>query len=699
MQNNNQQSFLYTVNDKQEFLTPVAWFLLKKRKIVLHKVINEDVALDVCAGIEYLSDKSSEPITLLINSPGGHISDAFAIYDAMKSTECEVITVAKGSLISEVGTALRHVGKYDIKVLNTINFAKSMKYNPFEYIRSEKDILKLANTIIANTKGDGEKSGEDFWVKAERLLYCALIGFIWYEAPDDEKNITTLIDMINASETREDDESFKNVIDEMFDDLAAENPDHFAVRQYSKYKLSAGKTAKSILVSCGARLAPFDIKELREDMCGVPTHAFDNYAEKLNEAGYSFEIGEISEKSAEISAENIIAMLKYDSNLHLNVRKEEILEYFLEHDDPKERAEFMKAAYSHRVQPVMVDGNKYEYQKTADNLVLSFNDEMATVPWIDVQAHVAELIANHDYLDVKTKIEIDEFSELSTPSASEQMSLFDDDESAPEVSANSNSRKITAVDEMIIKAELMGGSNFQDGKFRIEEFAKTSPTTAEFAAFLKDEYGIGGGSGNSHYVDSQKHDSKGIHLDIIDENSRGGIRKLDVSWNTAAKFVSDLVNNGEYVTEDDIKARISHAEYVLNNYNPDNEMDLRAIEKAEKVLELYGMFEEDLDDIDVDETIEDVDVEQIEEVSEVSEADVSETSEEPPAVQKGDILELDRGIFEVVHVSDGVLKLWDTTFEDLLTITEDELHNQRFTVLEQKPEVAEHYRRITAGRN
>ena len=141
-----------------------------------------------------------------------------------------------------------------------------MKYNPFEYIRSEKDILKLANTIIANTKGDGEKSGEDFWVKAERLLYCALIGFIWYEAPEDEKNITTLIDMINASETREDDESFKNVIDEMFDDLAAENPDHFAVRQYSKYKLSAGKTAKSILVSCGARLAPFDIKELRELM-------------------------------------------------------------------------------------------------------------------------------------------------------------------------------------------------------------------------------------------------------------------------------------------------------------------------------------------------------------------------------------------------------------------------------------------------
>ena len=177
-----------------------------------------------------------------------------------------VVTDPKGTIVEEIANAMHKQGGYDIKVLNTINFTKSMKYNPFEYIRSEKDILKLVNTIIANTKGDGDKGGEDFWVKAERLLYCALIGYIWYEAPDEEKNITTLVDMINASETREDDETFKNVIDKMFDELAEENPDHFAVRQYAKYKLSAGKTAKSILVSCGARLAPFDIKELRELM-------------------------------------------------------------------------------------------------------------------------------------------------------------------------------------------------------------------------------------------------------------------------------------------------------------------------------------------------------------------------------------------------------------------------------------------------
>jgi len=164
-----------------------------------------------------------------------------------------------------VGTALKQ-GGYDIKVLNTINFAKSMKYNPFAYIRSEKDILKLVNTIIANTKGDGDKGGEDFWVKAERLLLCALIGYIYYEASEDERNIITLITMINASETKEDDEDFKNIIDEMFDELEDENPDHFAVRQYKKYKLAAGKTAKSILISCGARLAPFDIGELRDLM-------------------------------------------------------------------------------------------------------------------------------------------------------------------------------------------------------------------------------------------------------------------------------------------------------------------------------------------------------------------------------------------------------------------------------------------------
>ena len=151
-------------------------------------------------------------------------------------------------------------------MLNTINFKKSMKYNPFAYLRSEKDILKLVNTIIANTKGDGEKSGEDFWVKAEKLYYTALIGYIWYEAPDEEKNFTTLLEMINASEAREDDEDFKNPVDLMFERLEEKDPEHFAVKQYKKYKLAAGKTAKSILISCGARLAPFDIKELRELM-------------------------------------------------------------------------------------------------------------------------------------------------------------------------------------------------------------------------------------------------------------------------------------------------------------------------------------------------------------------------------------------------------------------------------------------------
>ena len=157
-------------------------------------------------------------------------------------------------------------GKYKIKVLNTINFAKSMHYNPFAYIRSEKDILKLVNTIIVNTKGEGQQSGEDFWVKAEKLYYTALIAYIWYEAPEEEQNFAMLIDMIDASEAREDDENFKNAVDLLFEELEADKPNHFAVRQYKKYKLAAGKTAKSILISCGARLAPFDIKELRDLM-------------------------------------------------------------------------------------------------------------------------------------------------------------------------------------------------------------------------------------------------------------------------------------------------------------------------------------------------------------------------------------------------------------------------------------------------
>ncbi|HCT4862574.1 TPA: type IV secretory system conjugative DNA transfer family protein [Enterococcus faecalis] len=181
----------------------------------------------------------------------------------MHSSYC--VTDPKGTIVIECGKMLEDNG-YEIKILNTINFKKSMKYNPFAYIRSEKDILKLVQTIIANTKGEGEKAGEDFWVKAEKLYYTALIGYIWYEAPREEKNFATLLDMIDASEVREDDETYMNPIDRLFEALEKKEPTHFAVKQYKKYKLAAGKTAKSILISCGARLAPFDIRELRELM-------------------------------------------------------------------------------------------------------------------------------------------------------------------------------------------------------------------------------------------------------------------------------------------------------------------------------------------------------------------------------------------------------------------------------------------------
>ncbi|MBQ6362423.1 MAG: type IV secretory system conjugative DNA transfer family protein [Lachnospiraceae bacterium] len=173
-----------------------------------------------------------------------------------------VVTDPKGTIVLECGHALQKNG-YEIRILNTINFKKSMHYNPFAYIHSEKDILKLVTTLIANTKGDG-KSGDEFWTKAETLLYCALIGYIHYEAPVEEQNFATLIEFINAMEVREDDEEFQNPVDIMFENLEKKNPKHFAVRQYKKYKLAAGKTAKSILISCGARLAVFDIQELRE---------------------------------------------------------------------------------------------------------------------------------------------------------------------------------------------------------------------------------------------------------------------------------------------------------------------------------------------------------------------------------------------------------------------------------------------------
>ena len=223
---------------------------------------------------------------LVIGGSGSGKTRFFVKPSIMQMHSSYVITDPKGQLLTETGKMLLHGapkldengkpvrdsrGKviyepYRIKVLNTINFSKSMKYNPLAYVRSEKDILKLVNVIIANTKGDGEKSSEDFWVKAERLLYCALIGYIWYEAEPEERNFITLLDLLNACEAREDDETYKSPVDILFDDLAKKQPEHFAVKQYVKFKMAAGKTLKSILVSCGARLSPFDIKELRDIM-------------------------------------------------------------------------------------------------------------------------------------------------------------------------------------------------------------------------------------------------------------------------------------------------------------------------------------------------------------------------------------------------------------------------------------------------
>ena len=199
---------------------------------------------------------------LVIGGSGSGKTRFFVKPNLMQMHSSYVVTDPKGTVLVECGKMLEK-GGYVIKSLNTINFKKSMHYNPFAYIHSEKDILKLVTTLIANTKGEG-KAGDDFWVKAETLLYCALIGYIHYEAPVEEQNFSTLIEFINAMEVREDDEEFKNPVDLMFDALEAEKPNHFAVRQYKKYKLAAGKTAKSILISCGARLAVFDIAELRE---------------------------------------------------------------------------------------------------------------------------------------------------------------------------------------------------------------------------------------------------------------------------------------------------------------------------------------------------------------------------------------------------------------------------------------------------
>ena len=215
---------------------------------------------------------------LVIGGSGSGKTRFFVKPNLMQMHSSYVVTDPKGTVLVECGRMLSK-NDYRIKVLNTINFAKSMHYNPFAYIRSEKDILKLVNTIIVNTKGEGQQASEDFWVKAEKLYYTALIAYIWYEAPEEEQNFSMLIDLVDASEAREDDENFKNAVDLLFEELEQKNPNHFAVRQYKKYKLAAGKTAKSILISCGARLAPFDIKELR-DLTAYDELELDTLGEK-----------------------------------------------------------------------------------------------------------------------------------------------------------------------------------------------------------------------------------------------------------------------------------------------------------------------------------------------------------------------------------------------------------------------------------
>ena len=215
-----------------------------------------------------MSNRPKDPKTarnknvLVVGGSGSGKTRFFIKPNLMQLHSSYVVTDPKGSIAVECGKLMLRNG-YKVKIFNSINFKKSHHYNPFAYIHSEKDILKLVTTLIANTKGDG-KSGDDFWQKAETLLYTALIGYIHYEAPEEEQNFATLIEFINAMEVREDDETFENNVDLAFKELAQREPNHFAVRQYKKYKLAAGKTAKSINISCGARLAPFDIQELRE---------------------------------------------------------------------------------------------------------------------------------------------------------------------------------------------------------------------------------------------------------------------------------------------------------------------------------------------------------------------------------------------------------------------------------------------------
>ena len=291
----NKIAWLYRVNTGatswDKFMNTITYFELAFRNL-WPSLNHMDLFWGIAGGVVvkfviiYRTKNARNKNILVIGGSGSGKTRFFVKPNIMQMHSSYVITDPKGTVLLEVGSMLAKgspmtdengkivrdkEGKviyepYKIKVLNTINFKKSMHYNPFVYIRSEKDILKLVTTIIANTKGEGQQSGEDFGVKAEKLYYCALIGYIWYEGREEEKNFNTLLEMINVSEAREDDENFKNPVDLMFDELEQKDPNHFAVRQYKKYKLAAGKTAKSILISCGARLAPFDIAELRELM-------------------------------------------------------------------------------------------------------------------------------------------------------------------------------------------------------------------------------------------------------------------------------------------------------------------------------------------------------------------------------------------------------------------------------------------------
>lgn len=267
--------YLYNVFGKKNYMHGIEhgsakWGDKKDIQKFIDKDFDNNIILSQTESLSMngrMKDKEAErnKNVILMGGSGSGKTRFYVKPNLMQLHSSYVVTDPKGTLIVETGKMFIESG-YELRALNTINFSKSLHYNPLSYIRSEKDILKLVNVIIVNTKGEGDKSGEDFWVKAERLFYQALIGYLYYEAPESERNIPTLIDMIELCEVKEDDENFKNPMDIMFDDLEKKDPQNFAVKQYKKFKLAAGKTAKSILISCAARLAPFDIKEVRELM-------------------------------------------------------------------------------------------------------------------------------------------------------------------------------------------------------------------------------------------------------------------------------------------------------------------------------------------------------------------------------------------------------------------------------------------------